>query len=434
MKKYKKWLIAGAILVPVVALVVFLSVKENPVIEPPTAQVRVMVVESSIHQEHAKYIGIIQPLELHQATFANIGTIEAVYVQEGQSVEKGDLLATLDSESARIALRNAQESLSAARHQRDEAAALMRAEEAAYLDAKANYEQLLLDAQADMLAAQQEVEASEAHYQQMIDEHGPESEEAAEAYGEFLAAQAEYELAQANYERLKQNGEPVEVQIAQARYQAARSAYNAADVQYNIALNNLQQAQGNMEQTRLLAAMDGNVIKVLAGPGDLATPLAPVVVVASHDVVAEIGISQRDFDSIKAGMAATVTVGAREYQGEVKSIALLPDTVSRTYQAKITVEDGAGLNLGETAAVQILTGPREGIWLPLLTIMNDGEDFVFVVVNGRISRRVISLGALDNDKVLVQGLEVGDQVVVEGGRLLRPGIEVEIMEVVNEDE
>ena len=434
MKKYKKWLIAGAILVPVVVAVVFLSSKPEPVIEPKTALVRVMVVESTVNDEYAKYIGIIQPLELHQATFANIGTIEAVYVREGEAVKKGDLLATLEMDSARISLRNAQESLQAARHQRDEAAALMRAEEAAYLDQKAASEQLITDAQAEMLLKKAEMEAAEAEYQQMVDEHGPESQEASDAYNEFMARQAEYELARANYERLAGGGEPVEVQIAYSRYQAARSAYNAADIQYNIALNNLEMARNNMEQNRLFAAIDGKVVRVVGSPGELATPLAPVVVVASHAVVAEIGISQRDADAIQPGMEAVVTVNFREYRGTVTSIALLPDTTSRTYQAKITLENGVALNLGETAAVQILTGPREGIWLPLPVIMNDGEDFVFVVVDGRISRRNVTLGSLANDRVLVQGLEVGDHVVVEGGRLLRPGVEVEVTEVVNSGE
>ncbi|MTI96774.1 MAG: biotin/lipoyl-binding protein [Firmicutes bacterium] len=137
MKKYKKWLIAGAVLAAVIVVaVVFVNGKPEPVIEPKVAQVRVLAINSAINEEYAKYIGIIQPLELHQATFSTIGTIEAVHVKEGQRVKKGDVLATLETESAQISLSNAQESLEAARHQRAEASALMRAEESAYLDVK----------------------------------------------------------------------------------------------------------------------------------------------------------------------------------------------------------------------------------------------------------------------------------------------------------
>ncbi|MTI96776.1 MAG: HlyD family efflux transporter periplasmic adaptor subunit [Firmicutes bacterium] len=94
---------------------------------------------------------------------------------------------------------------------------------------------------------------------------------------------------------------------------------------------------------------------------------------ASHTVTADIGLSQGDVNSIQTGMEATVTVNQKEFQGTVIDVALLPDTTSRTYQARIAIEEETGLNLGETAAVQINTGPREGIWLSLPTIMNDGE-------------------------------------------------------------
>lgn len=434
MKKYKKWLIAGAVLVPVIIVIILLSSKPETVIEAKTARVRVLKVESAINEEYAKYIGIIQPLELHQATFDTIGTIDTVYVKEGQAVKKGDLLATLDTESAQISLKNAKESLEAAKHQRDEAAALMRAEESGYQELKAESEQLILDAEAEMLVKESEMEAAEAEYQRLAEEHGPESEEAIAAYSEFLARQVEYELARAAYEGAVRTGEPVEVQIAYARYQAAKSAHSAADIQYNIAANNLELAQNNLNQSRLLATMEGRVVKVVSGAGDLATPLAPVVVIASHTVAAEIGLSQRDVGVIEVGMGATVTVNGKEIRGNVTDISLLPDVSSCTYQAKVALEDGGGLNLGETAAVQILTGPKEGIWLSLPTIMNDGEDFVFVVVEGRISRRTVTLSSVANELVLVQGLEPGDYVVVEGGRLLRPGIQVEITEVVNGNE
>lgn len=116
------------------------------------------------------------------------------------------------------------------------------------------------------------MEEAEAEFEQLAAEHGPESEEATEAYADFLAKRVEYEVAKAAYERAENSGEPVEVQIAYARYQAAKSAHDAANVQYNIARNNLDLARGNIEQTKLVAALDGTVVKVVAGAGDLATP------------------------------------------------------------------------------------------------------------------------------------------------------------------
>lgn len=433
MKKYRNWFITAAILGTLI-VVALTGGKPEPVIEAKVVQVRVLEIESTINEEYAKYIGIIQPLDIHQATFGAIGTIETIHVKEGQQVKKGDLLATLNAESAQISLRNAQEGLRAAKSQRDEAAAQMRAQELDYLAKKAASDQLLAEAEADVLAKKALMEAAQVEYNRAVEEHGQESEEAGTAYAEYLAKRVEYEVALVTYEGSLESGEPIEVQMAYARYQAAKSAHEAATIQFNIAVNNLELAQGNLEQTRLVAAMAGVVVKVVSNPGDLATPLAPVVVVASTEVTAVIGLSQRAVNAIQPGMKATVIVNQREFQGRVLEVALLPDATSRTYQAKVAIEAGEGLNLGETAAVQIETGPREGIWLSLSTIMNDGEDFVYVVTAGRIARRIVTLGSIANQQVLVQGLKPGDWVVVEGGRRLRPGIEVEILEVVKDHE
>ena len=434
MKRYRNWLIAAALLVPLIIVVALAGGKSEPVVEAKVVQVRVLEVVSSVNQEYAKYIGIIQPLEILQATFGAIGTIETVHVKEGQQVKKGDLLATLNAESAQISLRNAQEGLRVAKSQRDQAAAQMRAQELDYQAKKAASDQLLAQAEADVQAKKTLMEGAHGEYNRAVEEYGQQSAEAGAAYAEYLAKRVEYDAALMAYERAVASGEPIEGQMAYARYQAAKSAHDAATIQVNIAVNNLELAQGNLAQTRLVAAMGGVVIKVVSGPGDLATPLAPVVVVASNQVTAVIGLSQRAVGGIKPGMKAAVTVNQREFQGRVLEVALLPDTTSRTYQARIAIEAEDGFNLGETAAVQIDTGPREGIWLNLSTIMNDGEDFVFVVTGGRIARRTVILGAIANQQALVQGLKPGALVVVEGGRRLRPGIEVEILEVVKDNE
>ena len=72
-----------------IGIAILFSTKEEPVvIDEKVTQVNVLRISETANDEYAKYIGVIQPKSLQQATFATIGTIERVYVTEGQDVKK----------------------------------------------------------------------------------------------------------------------------------------------------------------------------------------------------------------------------------------------------------------------------------------------------------------------------------------------------------
>jgi multidrug resistance efflux pump len=395
--------------------ILFSAKKEPPVIDEKVSQVKVLRIRETVNDEFVKYIGVIQPKAVQQATFSTIGTIDRVYVKESQNVKKGDLLASIDSAQAQIQVRNAQENLKAADSSRRQAAANMKAEEQDYLS-----KQLLADQ-----AYQQ--------YQSDLAEFGEGSAQANASYIDYTSKNASAIAAKAEYDASVANGTPVEVEIAYSRYQAAKASYDAANSQYTIAQNNLTYANNNLESTRLYASMDGFVIKVVSGSGELATPLAPVVVISSFQMSAVIGISQTMINTIQTGQNAEITVNQATYFGKVYEIAKIPDSTSRTYQAYVSINDYTQVNIGETAGVSIDLGKRSGIWLMLSTIQNDGEDYVYIVVDQRIVKRKINLSTINNQMVLTTGLIPGDLVVIEGGRLVRPGVKVKISEVIDNE-
>ena len=66
----------------------------------------------------------------------------------------------------------------------------------------------------------------------------------------------------------------------------------------------------------------------------------------------------------------------------------------------------------------------------LSTILNDGEDYVYIIQNNRVTKRKITILSINNNQVLVSGLNVNDQLVIEGGRFLSVGSEVNITETI----
>ena len=77
--------------------------------------------------------------------------------------------------------------------------------------------------------------------------------------------------------------------------------------------------------------------------------------------------------------------------------------------------------LGELATVEINIGERTGIWLPLSVILNDGNDYVYVVENDRAKREYINVLEVSDDQVLVEGTKAGDKIICEGMKLVRTG-------------
>ncbi len=417
-----------------IGISVLFSDNDEPVVtDEKVTQVRVLNISETSNDEFAKYIGVIQPKTIQQATFATIGTIERVYVTEGQNVKKGTLLASIDSQQAQIQVRNAQENLKAADSQRRQAAANMKAEEQDYLNKKDNADEALEMLKQDYLIKQDIADQAFEQYQSDLSEFGEGSAQANASFIDYTAKNIEATTAKAEYDASVANGTPVEVDIAYSRYQAAKASYDAANSQYTIAKNNLTYANNNLESTRLFASMDGFVVKVVSNSGELATPLAPVVVVSSYQMSAVIGVSQTMINTIKTGQNAEITVNQVNYVGKVYEIAKIPDSMSRTYQAYISIDDYSQVNIGETAGVSIDLGVRTGIWLMLNIIQNDGEDYVYIVVDDRIVKRKVILTTINNQMVLTTGLSIGDLVVIEGGRLVRPGVRVKIAEVIENE-
>ena len=251
----------------------------------------------------------------------------------------------------------------------------------------------------------------------------------AEAQAELSAAQSERAAAQAAYDALAAQGKgSAEEKAQKERLEAADTALDQAQASYDTAQRNYQAALEAIEDCKLRAAADGYVVTVVASEGSLATPLAPVLVLGSRDTVVRFGVSQSDVRELSPGMPAAVTLDGQSYAGSIVSIAVLPDETTRTYPVDVSIgADSGTVYLGSMATVELQLGQRTGVWLPLSVILNDGEDYVYLVEEGRAVRRNIQITELSNDMVLVTGLHEGGLVISEGMKMVRSGSPVEVL-------
>lgn len=184
--------------------------------------------------------------------------------------------------------------------------------------------------------------------------------------------------------------------------------------------------------TTLVADRDGVVSAINAEAGQVVAAGQPVVTLAA-DGEREVAISvpESRVDELRTARTLQVTVWAhpgQSWRGTLRQLAPDTDSVTRTYSARVTIEqpDPALLRLGMTASVA--TPEADGhtaIRLPLTAIVDQGKQSQVWLVDAkshRVAARTVQLGGAQNDSVLVtSGLAGGETVVSAGVHMLQPG-------------
>ncbi|MBA5689903.1 efflux RND transporter periplasmic adaptor subunit [Duganella sp. LX47W] len=218
---------------------------------------------------------------------------------------------------------------------------------------------------------------------------------------------------------------------SQAELDHQRLALQQAEAQLRSALARQQLNVNQRGYTSLVADRDGVVSALQAEAGQVVAAGQPVVTLAA-DGEREVAISipESRVDELRLARALEVSVWAhpgRTWHGSLRQLAPDTDSVTRTYSARITIEqpDPALLRLGMTASVHAPdVDGKSAIRLPLTAIVDgDGKRLVWVVdpKNQRVAAREVQLGSAQNDSVLVTaGLAGGETVVTAGVHLLQP--------------
>jgi RND family efflux transporter MFP subunit len=84
---------------------------KTPEREEKIIPVKVMDIARSTAQAERNYVGTVEESTAISLSFSSVGTVEQVFVSEGQPVRKGQTLATLNSATAQNSLATAQASL-----------------------------------------------------------------------------------------------------------------------------------------------------------------------------------------------------------------------------------------------------------------------------------------------------------------------------------
>jgi len=217
--------------------------------------------------------------------------------------------------------------------------------------------------------------------------------------------------------------------MAQIDLDKAKLDRDVKQTTYQKAQVDVEAKQNVLADTKLYADMAGYVTDILYKEGENLAAGYPVIVVRSQKQVINVGLNQTDAAKIKPGTLAEVKVGSFTGGGEVTRIDQVPDTETRTYNTEIKLTKEIPVEayfIGATADVSLAVGEEKGIWIPISAVMNDGEDYVFVVQTDRAVKKNISLKDSQGFNVRVEGLNPGDKLVTSGMKQLTEGMKVTI--------
>lgn len=338
--------------------------------------------------------GNVEAAETAYLSFQVPGQIRKVFVQEGQAVRAGQLLAELD-------IRDYQYRVNAAASQAGAADANLK---------KANAgvrKQEIAQAKLDLDRVEDEYKRLKALFER--GSLAPNDYKKIEAA--YLAARERFSMAQ--------EGARSEDKLA------AKEMLSGAQAQENI-------AKKALSDTRLTAPFAGVIVKKDIENGMLASSSRPVFVLMNlQPAKVHVGVPEAEIGKIRIGQMATIQIpslGAKDFQGRVETIGFAADPAARTFSVKISVPNPRlELRAGMVAESRIATGEKiTAMTVPGQAIVRDAQGvttvFLYFAEKNRVYARRVDTGSVFGRGVeIVRGLSGKEQVVVGGQQLIHEG-------------
>ena len=302
------------------------------------------------------------------------GRVREVLIEEGQRVEDGQVMATLDpvDANAQRALNASQ--LGAARSQIESVRARL-----------------------------EEAEANAARQQQLV--------------GRQLVSKAQYDQAIAERDALR-----AELQAAQRNAKVAADGLRIADI--------------GVDNTVVRAPFAGVVTAKAAQPGEIVSPLSAGggftrtgigTVVDMDSLEVEVDVGESFIGRVKPKMPVEATLNAYpdwKIPGEVIAIVPAADRGKATVKVRVALKEkdprivpdmGVRVSFLERAAPEKADAPPPGVLVPGAAVVSrDDAQVAFVVADGKAARREVRVGrTLGDDLEITRGLAGGDTVVLD---------------------
>jgi len=338
------------------------------------------------------------------------GTIVELNIEEGQRVEKDQVMARLEDVRYRAELNQAKAALASAR---------------------AQFEELKLVRPEDIRRARAALEEAEAEEQHMAKEA-----ERAERLKASISA-SEYGRVTSGCARAKAAAEEARQALRLVELGPREERRAAAEAEVERAQAAVDKAQFFYDGTQIVATISGTVLQRAMELGEMIHPdllSNSLCTIADLDSLeAEIDIQERDLAEVRLGQPCLITTDAypnREYQGKLGWLSPMYNRQRGVRRAKVEIlQPDEFLAPDMNCRVKILRTAPAGdapdvIRVPKEAILDNGEEKVAFVLEGEnvARRRTVEVGKTGGPKVEIRdGIAEGEIVLLAGNQPLEDG-------------
>ncbi len=402
-------------------LVLFASCSRNNASGPPKSTPIVTVARPIAKKivEWDAYTGRLEAVDLVEIRARVGGYLQSVHFDEGQIVQKGDLLFVIDPRPFEAEWNAAKAKLQQMKSQLKQAVAK------------------LDEAKARALQADAQLTLADLRHQRTIalaERNAAAQEDLDQRYAEFLQAKAD-------------------IEGMRAGLSSAEAAIETAEAEIELAKAGLETAELNLQYTRILAPVAGRISRQAVTEGNLiaggaATSTMLTTITSIHPIYCVFDASEQDVLKYMRLAASGERESSRvaknpvflglvdeagfPHHGHMDFVDNRFDTDTASMRARcVFANDEQILLPGMFARVRIPgSSAHEAVLIPDSAIGTDqSSQYVYIVVDDVIQRRTITPGPIvDGLRVIRKGLVGDETLVIEGLLQARPDSKVKITE------
>ncbi len=382
-----------------ISLLFISCTKETQEEEVRVKPVQVIILEEKIEPIELHYSGRIYSEELKKISFKSSGKISNIYVEEGQMIQRGDLLADLDTKDLRYNVKAAEHQMGAAKARYQKAVNGATEEEV-------NQAELIVKKALD--AYQYTLDQYEK-IKQLYEEEAISENILDQTKLELDIKESELQQAEESYNQIKNGAREEDKQALLSQYEQAKTDY--------------EYKNSMIQDAKITSNLEGYVVDIFYKEGEMVAAGYPVIAIRNGQQIVKVGVTQKDAMKIDEKTRVKIKIEALEIKGTIHSVDEVPNEQTYTYTVEILLNDTSQqiIPLGVYTDVKFILGEEKGIWIPITAISSNGEDYVFTANKDRAELKKVTIESTKGSLVKVNGLQNGEQLIIEGMEKLLDG-------------
>lgn len=246
-------------------------------------------------------------------------------------------------------------------------------------------------------------------------------------------AQAAYTLAKADYERDKKVHSKGAIPTAQLEAKQTAMQTAAAD---------LENAKLQLSRCTITAPISGIVNRIDAEIGLLMSVGDPIADILKIDKVkAVVNIPESDIAAVRSIENVDLTIKALDAMvvaGKLHFLSSAPDSLARSYRMELEIDNSDNLILPGmfVRALIVKKEVNNALAVPFYSIITKNDTHsLYVERNGVVEKHRVELGIMEHWMVqVVNGLQAGDNVIIEGQRDVEDGQKIKVVKEITDME